>query len=140
MTGFAVAAVLGLGPVGLCIAWGEISRRDIANICVGVAALLFAILSIGFLPVSQIFTRFAAGLLAGSFLYVLWRLNRVGGGDVKLATVLVPFVAPPLWGMGFVLVLIFSGLALVGLRLAQDTRPLPFGIPLILAVLTTQFL
>jgi len=140
MTSFALAAGLGLIPLGICIIWGEVRARNIANICVLAAAGLFAVLAFMFLPFPQIIPRVSAGIFSGGVLYVLWRLNRVGGGDVKLATALVPFAAPSLWGIGFILLLVFSVLTWAALRLAQDTRPLPFGIPLVLTALASQLL
>lgn len=136
--GFAPWALVGLLPLAAWITWDDWHHRIIRNGTVLVCALVFVLLAVLTLPAAEMAVRLAAGAVAAGLCAGLWHLGRMGGGDVKLAAALVPFVAPDHWAFAFVtLIILCAGLAVAAAKM-QAGRPLPFGIPLAWAVWAAQ--
>ena len=103
-----------LAPLLVWVALGDLRWMRIPNVASLMALALFA----ACLPVtglSEIVPRLAAAGLVFVIGFALFAANLVGGGDVKILSVLVLFVPPPAWALyaNLLAVSLLLGLAVV---------------------------
>ena len=85
-----------LGPILAWVAVSDLRRMRIPNAASLAALALFAA-CLPFAGTADIAARTAAAGVVFALGFALFAANLVGGGDVKILSVLVLFVPPPFW-------------------------------------------
>ena len=87
---FAVFAV----PICVATFYVDMKLKRITNVTVWALFLVFAILGLATLPLTDFLWRFAGYAIVFVYGFVMWMARQMGAGDVKFAAVAALFVHP----------------------------------------------
>src|SRR6056297_1092348 len=101
-------------PISIWTFYVDLKHKRISNLSVWALFLVFVVIGIATMPLTDVLWRFAGYGIAFAYGFLMWMARQMGGGDVKFMAVAALFVHPGDAGLAIFILLA----ALIGSSLA----------------------